>query len=282
MIDPVNYKIYFYSGSLNSGGFVEIDGINNLSFSKNLSISEAYFLGGLEAAKNINAPQEIQLSFDRSFIQKDYFLNYTGKDPILKFFVYDGSQYYEMSNMYLKSYSAAFSVGDLPKINTTFVSYGTDIQQSPILRLGENNPVYTSIKYQVDIPNLDSIFLTGNFDENFKSKYKIYGFDYNIEINRQVYYSVGNAEPVEVSPILPLRITSSINSKVISTSKDFAYPNFINSNEKYLNFDIVVSGSGYLFNLPMKKATLFNMDSQFSSQNTLEIKRNFIGYYGLL
>jgi hypothetical protein len=282
MIDPVNYKIYFYSGTLIDGGFIEIDGVNNLSFSKNISVSEAYFLGGLEAAKNINAPQEIQLSFDRSFVQKDYFLNYTGKDPILKFFVYDGSQYYEMSNMYLKSYSAAFSVGDLPKINTTFISYGTDIQESETLRLGVNNPVYTSIKHEVDIPNLDSIYITGDFDDNFKSKYKIFGFDYNIEMNRQVYYSVGSAEPVEVSTILPLRITSSINSKVSSVSKNLAYPNFVNPNEKYLTFDIVVSGSGYLFNLPMKKATLVNMESQFSSQNTLEIKRNFIGYHGLL
>jgi hypothetical protein len=281
MIDPSNYKIYFFNGTDQYGEFIELDGINNLSFSKNLSFADQYVLGGSKAPKSINAPQEIQLSFDRSFVQEDFFLNYTGKNPILKFFVFDGNQYYEMSNMYLRSYSAAFSVGDLPKISTAFSSYGSEIKQVNGLNFNGDYS-YISTQKVVDIPNLDSITINGNFNSDFKSKFKIYSFDYSIDINRQVYYSIGSSEPIEVSPVLPLRITSSINSKIPAGVSNLTQPNFLALNENYIDFSIHVTRPSYTFSFPVTKADLVSIEYQLSSQNTIEVKRNFVGYYGLL
>jgi hypothetical protein len=290
MIDPSNYKLYFFSGDLNypnSSRFIEIDGINNLSFQSNISFSEPFLLGAADPYKTINAPQEIQISFDRSFIQEDLLFNYTGNNSV-HFVVYDGSRYFEMRNAYLKSYSAAFSVGDLPKINTIFSSYGEEVLNRSNLALYRVQTPMSTVRYETDIPNLESIFITGNFPANssdFKSpNYKVYSFDYSIDINRQVYYSVGSALPVNVTQISPLEVKFSINSKLSKNNDYLNMPVYTKrySLDNYLDFDIVVSGSNSIFRLPARKAKLVGTETQISSQNTIEFKRNFIGYYGLL
>jgi hypothetical protein len=283
MFDPSKYKLYYFDQNIQNGKYIKIEGVNNLSFSKNLSFSEQYFLGGSKSSKNINSPQQIQLTFDRTLIQQDFLFNFTGKDPISKFIVYDGAKFSSMNNMYLTNYSAAFSVGDLPKINTTFMSYGQDVEQDYVLDYDFYDQG-SIIEYSTYLPSLDSISLNlhqGMSDTDFKASFKIYSFDYNMEINRQPYYSVGSSSAVEVSPILPLKINSSINSKVIRGASRFIYPNIIDSN-KYIDYDISVTTSQYTATFPVRNGVLVNFETQLSSQNTIEIKRNFLGSYGLL
>jgi hypothetical protein len=196
--------------------------------------------------------------------------------------------------LFLNNYSAAFSVGDLPKINTRFVSYGEDLIRSSDLILSESPFInYQTFSGQTLIPKLNSIYLTGYNGNDSSLKYlktnlvteeeihNIYGFDFNLEINRIPYYSVGSKYPVEVSPIYPYKITANINSKASSKYKNDIFPEYLNTDD-YLNFRILVSKDNLNFiDFPVTKAKMHSAAMEFSSQNTLEIKRSFVGHYGI-
>jgi hypothetical protein len=98
-------------------------------------------------------------------------------------------------------------------------------------------------------------------------------------VNRQPYYSVGSLIPTEVSQILPLEISTSINSKLPNSSKNAEMAKDIYLN--YTNFDIIISGTSSMFSLPFRNGKLINTSIQLASQNTIEVKNNYLGYYGL-
>lgn len=271
MIDPSKYKLYYLSGN-NGDSFFELDGINNLNIQKSLSYDSRFSLGGIDSAYSVNAPEEIEISFDRSFINYDNIFDYTGADPIREFRIYDGINFFSISNVFLKNYSASFSVGELPKISTSFSSYGSKIKQLEFFDGGSINLT------TLDLPKLNSITISGIYDQNLTQKYNIYSFDYNLSINRQPYYSVGQREPTEVCPILPLQVQASINSKVPNNSKVIDIPD---NADGFKDFDIVVSGSSSFFKLPMRKSKLVSSNILIANQNTVEIKNDFLGYYGL-
>ena len=274
MIDPSNYKIYYYDSLFQNR--TEIDGINNFSVEKGISFNSDFMLGGIYGPNLINAPQQINLTFDRSFMQADPLLSYTGSGFISAFEFLDGNQFYKISNAYLLSYSAGFSVGELPKINTRFISYGGDLTQS------ETNTYPANIlQMNSDIPKLNSITISGLEDGDFKKNNNIFSIEYNININRQPFYSVGSVQPTEVGSILPLEISASINSKAAQKGKSYDLPQYFTQDKNNVEFDILISGSNGIFNLPLRKGKLVSTDINISSQNTLEIKSNFRGYYGL-
>jgi hypothetical protein len=278
--DPTSYKIYYYSGTPQLGSFIEIDGVNNLTIQKQLSFSEDFLLGSAKSSLNVNAPQEVKVSFDRSFVQDDFIFSFTGSNPMLKFFAYDGNQYYEISNLYLDSYSASFSVGELPKISTSFTAFGEEIyQKQELLFEGEKKLISSNIKFE--LPSLDSIFITGNFENNIKDKLNIYQFNYQLNIKRQAFYSIGLNIPVEISQILPLEINFSAFSKIPNNLSNIKLPQYISKNESLLNFDAHVSGSNYIFKLPVKNGKLISSEVQMSTNDTVQITRNVIGNYGL-
>jgi hypothetical protein len=271
MNDPSLHKLYYRN---NSSNYVELYGINNISLSKGTSFAEQYLLGGNYSAMQVNAPEQVDLSFDRSFIRNDDLLQYTGSSPISQIYILNGSIYYLLNNLYLNSYSAAFSVGELPKISTKFTSYGFEMQHS--LALPKNPTVQT---YKYDVPKLGSIYIAGTDSNDLTGIYNIFSFDYSIEINRQAIFSVGTKVP-EVCPILPLKINFSINSKLKNESL-LINNSFSKISNKNYNFDIVVSGSQYQMNYPIRNSQLISSEISLSNINSIEVKRQFLGYYGL-
>ena len=270
MIDPSKYKVYY--SCCNSSNFFELNGIESVSVQKNISHDQRFLLGGVDSAYSINAPEEVEISFDRSFINCDSIFEYTGSNPVDEFRIYNGSSFFSIRKAYLKNYSASFSVGDLPKINTNFSSYGSSINQIEFFDGGSVS------QHQLDIPKLNAITLSGIHNQSLKSKYNIFSFSYNLTVNRQPYYSVGQKEPTEVCPILPLQIQASISSRIPNTLKKIDIPELEDS---FADFDIVVSGSNSNFILPMRKSKLVGSNILITSQNTIEIKKDFLGYYGL-
>jgi hypothetical protein len=270
MNDPKLQKIYYECNN----NLIELNGINNLSISKNTSFADQFILGGDSSLLQVNSPEQIEVSFDRSFIQKDDLLRLTGSMPINKTYVYDSEKFYLINNLYLNSYSAGFSVGELPKINTKFISYGNSIIQN-------SNPLLNIIASpnQISIPKLGSISITGTSSSEINDIHNIFSFDYSLEINRQPFFTIGSIEPSEVCPILPIRINFSINSKM-KDEKSLIKISSINQNN--LNFDISISGQTSNMSFPVRKAQLVSSEIVLSNSNTLELKRQFIGYYGLL
>lgn len=269
MNDPSLHKIYYKSGS----SYQELYGANNLSLTKNTSFAEQYLLGGYYSAIQVNAPQQVELSFDRSFINYDYLFQYTGIAAMDDIYVYNGFKFYYIKDAYLNSYSAGFSIGELPKISTKFISYGSElIEKSSI-------PSVTTQTIPYDIPKLGSIFLSGTDSSLLTSIHNIFSFDYSLEINRQAFFSIGSKE-AQVCPILPIKINFSLNSKLKSESNSLS-ESFSKIVQKNYDFDIAVSGSGSIMNFPVRNAQLVSSDITLSSNNTLEVKRQFLGYYGL-
>lgn len=280
--DPVFSKIYYYSGTANNGNFVEVDGVNSLTIQKQLSFAERFSLGGINSSYNLNAPQEIKVSFERSFVQNDFLFNFTGSEPIKRFVAFDGKKYYEISNLYLDSYSASFSVGALPRIATNFTAYGENVIQKNQLNFdGEVKSISENVQFE--LPSLNSISVTGNFDSNIKDKFNIYQFDYNLTIKRQPFYSVGSTVPVNVSQILPLDISVSMTSKVPESSIEIQMPEYFSNTDSFLNFDINVSGeaTNYLFKLPVRNGRLISSEIRMSTSDILDLNRGIVGNYGL-
>lgn len=269
MKDPSIQKFYYKSGS----NFIALNGINNLTINNNISFAEHFMLGGFESSIQINAPQQVEVSFDRSFIAYDNLFQYTGSDPISKVYIYNGDKYYYLDNLYLNSYSASFSVGDLPKINTKFTLYGGNMNQDfyPNLSLIDHID-------DLDIPKLDSISITGESSDKIKYIHNISSFDYNLDINRQPYYAIGSEDANEICTILPIKINFSITSKIKNEYQNIDSTEIIQDN---LNFDISISGARQIMSFPVRKAQLTSTEIIISNSNTLDFKRNFIGYYGL-
>lgn len=270
MNDPSLHKIYYKSQS----SYKELYGVNNLSLSKTTSFSEQYLLGGHYSTTQVNAPEQVELSFDRSFINYDYLFQYTGASALSDIYIYNGAKFYYVKDAYLNSYSAGFSVGELPKISTKFISYGSELMEtSSIPSVQQENLNY-------DIPKLGSIFLSGYDSDFLFFNDKIFSFEYSIDINRQVFFSIGS-KSAEVCPILPLKINFSINSKLTSEQVGMAN-SFSKSRQQNYNFHIAVTGSNSQMTFPIKNAQLISSNINLTNNNTLEFKRQFLGYYGLL
>lgn len=269
MKDSSSQKFYYQDGN----NFISLNGINNLSLDKSMSLNEHFMLGGIESSTSINAPQQVEVSFDRSFIKYDELFKFTGSNPISKAFIYNGDRFYGLNNLYLNTYSVGFSVGELPKINTKFTSYGSTIDQN-------SYPQGNIIEYtnDLDIPKLDSITITGDSSYELKNIYNIFSFDYTLDINRQVFYGVGSESALNVVEILPIKINFSINSKLKNEQNEIDIANIKQNN---LNFDISVSGKNQNMIFPIRKAQLMSSSVGLSNLNTLEIKRQYIGYYGI-
>jgi len=269
MNDPSLHKLYYKSGS----SYQELFGVNNLSLSKSTSFSEQYLLGGIYSATQVNAPEQVDLSFDRSFINYDDILQYTGTAPLNDIYIYNGFKFYYIKDAYLNSYSAGFSVGELPRISTKFISYGSELLEASSI------PSMTSQAFPYDVPKLGSIFLNGTDSNLLTSIHNIFSFDYSLEINRQVFFSIGS-KAAQICPILPIKINFSLNSKLKSET-DSLSNSFSKIAQKNYNFDISISGAISTMSFPIRNAQLVSSEITMSSNNTLEVKRQFLGYYGL-
>ena len=265
--DPSQYKIHYVDASLN---YKELHGINNLSLAKTTSYTDEYLLGGFFPTSSLNTPEQLELSFDRSFVGFDDLFSFTGAKQLYYAHIIYGKEKYSLKNLYLNSYSAGFSVGELPRISTKFTSYGDKLfyPENKLLNVNEN--------FRYDLPKLGSILIkelestspTGGIISN-----NVFSFDYSIEMNRQPYFSIGK-KTADVSLLLPLKINLSINSKLAlgQITSGINFP--IITGENY-NFKISVSGSGYLMDFPITNSRLISSEVVLSSNNTVEIKNQF-------
>ena len=134
----------------------------------------------------------------------------------------------------------------------------------------------------MDIPKLNSIKISGlNENNSFKNNLNIYEFNYNLAINRQPYYSVGDEKPIEVSPILPINISVSINSRLPNSFESIKLPRYDSFEDKKNDFDIIISGRISNFTLPIRNSKLVDSQIQYAGKNAIEINSNYIGSYGL-
>lgn len=269
MVDPSLNKIFYQIDN----SPIEMYGVNNISVIKNISFAEQYSLGGIYNPTLVNAPQQIEVSIDRNLISNDDLFKYTGDIALKNIYIYNGGYYYyNISNLYLTSYSIGFSVGEIPRISNKFINYSSEIEEvTSIAGIQNANKNY-------DIPKLGCTSIDGLDPYGLN----IFSFDYELEMNRQPYFSIGNSNANKVSLIFPIKINTSINFKLKNETSSIDY--FTNElKQPNFNFDIKTSGTGVgsAMTFPVKNAQLISSEIVASSNNTLEFKTKFLGYYGL-
>lgn len=277
MLDPLFNCAYFTCGTSPNKKNVFIDGISALNFQISSPYDINYALGIDDNSNLINAPQEIQISIERNLIQKENLFSYTGDVSIECFSIFNGfDRYYVICNAYLNSYSANISIGDIPKISTSFTSFGSELSRDIVLN---SSPIESGY---VDMPTINNIQISGVHNKEYFSKFNIYNISYQATIKRQPFYSVGDRFPVKVDLILPIEIKTTISSRLTAESYSAeltSYSNFTNVN---LDFDILISGTGSnLLTLPIRRAKKFSESYAFSSDKILDFQHEFLGFYGI-
>lgn len=277
MTDPSLINFYYSNEVFPAGTYQRLRGINNLTISDSKSFNEPYLLGGSPSLIFPNAPAEFNLSFDRSFISKDALFPFTGLRPMKNAYIKNGDSTTVtfLCDLYLTNYSAGFSIGELPVINTKFVSYSCEQKIDTVNKIS----AVSEGSFALQIPTLSSITIAGPSSNEININNNIYSFDYSLEIKREPFFSVGQYNPY-VQTILPIIINFSVNSKVYSSLSEKYIPKY--QSVGLYNFQVCVChGVNDGTSFPITNATLISTDIQYSSTNTTEIKRTFRGYYGI-
>lgn len=272
MIDTSFNKFYYVNNKNNIKCLVYVDGANNISLSNSIQYTNPFILGGYQNSYLINSPRQIELSFNRNLIKIDELINFTGCNFIEKAYLLRDKYYYQIDNLYLTNYSASFTVGDIPQINTKFVSY--DSKVSYIDHIDEYGNLFYEDNY-FDIIKLDSIKISGDYG-SLKLTNLINQIDYSININRQPMYGVGT-ESAYIQSIYPIEINLSISSIASSTEFKEIQPEIIS---KEFNFSILVSGVSGMMNFPAKNMKNTSNQISLTENNMFQTKNNFLGYVG--
>lgn len=282
-------------------------GVENISLSHSFSYSDQFILGGIEGPSNINAPIQTNLTIDKYIYNNDNYISfYESNNDLVPscFYICNAYNYHVLTNSYLTNYSVSFSVGDLPKMSMKFSSYEYTVENTNKLPnnkylpygmipnntitkhptkeyyLSNNNKelankLMTGIEEfnDVELPKLDSIFISGIDKSKITSCQNIYSMEYSITYNMQALFSVGDAFPM-VKKVPPQKVNVSISSKLQKENYDF-----IGVIQNNLSFSIIVSGVGStILQYPISGAKLISQELNLSSCDILDLKRNYVGY----
>jgi hypothetical protein len=279
MYDPSRQKLLYAEDGSN---FYSLSGINSFSISSNVSIKDPFLLGGNHSSLQVDSPTQIEVNIDFDLIQNNSFLKYTGSSPI-SFFICGGSTYgHLIKNLYLNNYSINLTPGDLPKVSTKFIAYGECILYS-----GAFSSTTVTETNSIEIPKLGSLIISGTDTMTptwiNPTYYQVYSVNYSITSPRCIIYNATSNTPDIVS-IKPLIINSVINSKILeSTAASVVnyYNNPTITPDYFLNFFIIKMGTYYNTCFPSLNSRIISHEIRMSSSNFLELKREYLGYYGI-
>jgi hypothetical protein len=279
MYDPSRQKLLYTEDGSN---FYSLSGINNFSISSNVSIKDPFLLGGNYSSSQVDSPTQIEINIDFDLIQNNSFLKYTGSSPI-SFFICGGSVYgHLIKNLYLNNYSINLTPGDLPKVSTKFIAYGECILYSGAFSSTSVEPINS-----IEIPKLSDLIVSGTDNTTptwiNPTYYQIYSVNYSITSPRCVVYNATSNVPDIVS-IKPLIINSTINSKILESAAGSSISYYNNASiapDFFLNFYIVKKGLLYNTCFPSLNSRIISHEIKMSSNNFLELKREYLGYYGV-
>jgi hypothetical protein len=281
MIDSSFNKIYLKCSS----SYIAADGITNFNISSSISYENTHMLGGVQGPLMVNAPYDISIDIQKGYMEKEIIKSFTGTSPMECIVVYNGSNFFSVRNAYLTNYTAAFSVGDLPKINSKFTAFSQFVKK-------ESSLSFPVVDCETFVTRLGSICLSGlNSDANtnfiLKNNKNIYGFEYSLNIKRQPYYNIGSNSVVEVCPILPIEISFSMNSKVKNEADLMAERSIISMYPSSLNFSALITCLSPQNSVVIRddflvrNAKITSIEQSIGPNNIMDVKTNFVGYYGI-
>lgn len=279
------YNSSYYSIFLcMSNSLIYLDGINSINISKSTNYDQQLLMGGVIGPNTINQPNQISIKINKSFVEYDPIYTLTGDKKIDFLHFYDGVRFLTAKDLYLNDFQASFSIGDLPKMSFSLLSYNGFLRENVNVNTG------SALKFEKLIPKLNSIYIDSDnriVTENIKNNINIYSIDYSASINRRPTYSIGNYEEIDVLQTFPVKVSSSISAKQKITGMDHLVNPFSVKDIQFLYYDFNINISGSQNNIikfPMQKTNFVSSEINSNSNTYLDIKYNFQGilggYYG--
>jgi len=253
--------------NVNIAGY-ELSGISSVDFSYSNSPNIVKPLGSKVGMTTVGGATQQNLSVSRHLIYDDHVLDYTGSSSMVGNIRYD-SKSYSFSSGYLMNYSVNCAVGNVPKVNASFVILDelTSSSEAP-------GDVGSSEHSDIYIPSQGSISITcDNSTTN-----RVIGFDYSITANRKPYFSIGQESAVAIELIPPLEYSAQVQIEVDSAQPQNAY-NFLTTREnKTVSFDINGRDGSDIQALTIPNATLVSESVSASDNGAVVLNLNYIGH----
>lgn len=286
MNDYSKYKFYIKN---NSDSRVHlIDGIENLEIKKVIASENSSLLGQSDSIKYINSPIESLLSLQRSILNRDELLNYTGNSG-MNAYLYDGNANYEIKGIsYLSKYSINFTIGDIPKANYEIVNFGNINANYNTYNSDNFNKNYDGKKYlpyninselainsnshELPTIKLGDLMLSG-FPYN---DYSVYSIQYTATMSRLPLYSIGSVEPTIVHSILPINVEVSLNAKIKNEKQGSYFEKNHYESQEEIGFSIYNCNATNNF-YHIRCARLTETYMKVSNSSTSDIILNFKG-----
>ena len=262
-----NYENTFFLNQTALSGVISVDG------SYNLSMEPINVIGKGFLKQVVAEVPKAQLTVDRYLVNQDPVLNLTGNGyDYIANAVSAGLKYnnksFAFGTGYLSSYSINCSVGDVPKIQSTFDVYGGDIG-------GYLDPSGAFKDGAVFVPQVKNIIISCNQSSTNRVK----DFTLNVDCPNRPIYALNQSLseiPVEVHSIYPFVVDGSFSLDVDNYESQRAYSIFSSTN--LTNFSIKISGSVLVdqplttaAGVPLTTASLIPLYSYLKNESNVPI-----------
>lgn len=204
-------------------GTGKLIGCNSINVTNNFALQPMLYMGigGKAFTQTINGEQYADVSINSYLINMDDFFPLIQEFASNLFILYDRNKSsfgdltdnrhnYLLISGYLNTYSAKYSIGQIPQIDVSmrFVDNGGSIDanragthaSSQLTSITVNNNYNYTGSYL--IPNGDSIQLY--LDEITTNR--VLNYDININVNRKPIYNIGSKKPKRVDIIYPIEV----------------------------------------------------------------------------
>jgi len=246
----------------------EISGLDTLDVGYSNSTAVLNPLGYAKGVTAVGGATFQQVSFSRNLIYADPILDYTGTESISGSVNYNGGSY-GFTSGYLTSYSVNCAVNSIPQVNTSVVVY--DEMRSGYNASGSASPP------TIYIPSQGSI--TATCDNTTTNR--VVGFDYSLTVKRKPYYTIGSEFPSDVSMILPIEYSASVQLEVDDAFLESGYA-FLGTGKsnKTVSFSIAGRDGTSLQSLSIPNACLVGEKLNSSADGALRLTLNYMGHDG--
>lgn len=248
-----------YDNSLHISGY-KIFGVNSVNFGYSLPVDHVSVIGYSKFKTFTSNPPQSSLSVQKYLSPADFFLNFTGLNPLNGRVEYNGKKF-GFESAYLTSYSVSASVGNFPNLDASFSIFG-DIGNE----IGDNGVSETGA-LRVVRPGDIRIECDGSGTNRIES------FTYSLDCKREPYYHPTGSGAMEVVTIKPFKVNAEFSIGVSDYEAKKAFDYVLNSNSRKITIEV-----GSLATFTMSSMELIAESLNTSATDDLVITLTYQGF----
>lgn len=246
----------------------ELSGIDSIDIGYANATNILQPLGFPTGLTVVAGPTEESLSLSRYLVYDDPILAFTGDSCMSGSINYQGKAY-GFDSGYLNNYSVNCAVGNIPRVNASFLVYDE-------MRTGDGADASGAIAAPtLHIPNQGSITVTcDNSTTN-----RVVGFDYSITCNRKPYYTIGSEKAADVKLIPPLNYNATVQLDVDDAFMESGF-SFLGTGKEQRGVSFTINGRDgtALQSLTVPQACLTSEQLNASADGALRLTLTYMGH----